>query len=66
MALANIHSHALAVSALRTPPSCHPTLALVSLSVGFTLTVLALVSMTPRFLSAETSNVNPYIAGHPP
>jgi hypothetical protein len=53
-------SHALAVSALRTPPSCHPTLALVSLSTGFTLTVLALVSITPPFLSTETSRLVTY------
>jgi hypothetical protein len=36
---------------LRTPFSCHPTLTPVSLSAGFALTALALVSTTPRFLS---------------
>lgn len=41
-----IHSHALAVSALHTSLNCHPTRTPVSLSARFSLTALALVSIT--------------------
>jgi hypothetical protein len=41
-----LHSHALAVSAFCTRLSCHPTLILVSLNIGFTVSTLAPVSIT--------------------
>ena len=56
-----IHSHALAASALRTPLSCHPTLTPVSLVISLTLTVLALVSVAPCCLSAETAKLVIYL-----
>jgi hypothetical protein len=54
-----IHSYALAVSALRTPLSCHPTLTPVSLNTSFPLVALALASTT-RFLFTELARLVTY------
>jgi hypothetical protein len=53
----DVHSHALAASGLRVRLCCHPMLTPVSLSTGLPLIALALVSMTPRFLPAETARL---------
>jgi hypothetical protein len=46
----SVHSHAFAASALHLTLHYHPTLIPVSLSSGFTLIALVLMSMTPRCL----------------
>jgi hypothetical protein len=53
----HIHSLALAASALHMPLSCYPTLTPVSLSRGFTITVLDPVSITPSSLSAKIARL---------
>jgi hypothetical protein len=55
-----VHSHALAASALHTPLNCHPTPTPVSLNASLSSIALALPSTTSRCLTTETAGLVSY------